>query len=39
MSRLQELLQLIRQGDELAASEFVHTYEPHIRRVVRRGCA
>jgi RNA polymerase sigma-70 factor (ECF subfamily) len=35
MSRLQELLQLIRQGDEAAASEFVHTYKPHIRRVVR----
>jgi RNA polymerase sigma factor (sigma-70 family) len=35
MSRLQELLRRIRAGDEAAAAEFFHTYEPHVRRVVR----
>ncbi len=35
MSRLKELLPLIRSGDEAAAAEFVQTYEPHVRRFVR----
>jgi RNA polymerase sigma factor (sigma-70 family) len=35
MSRLQELLRRIREGDEAAAAEFFRTYEPHVRRVVR----
>jgi RNA polymerase sigma factor (sigma-70 family) len=35
MSRLQELLQRVRAGDEAAATEFFRTYEPHVRRVVR----
>jgi RNA polymerase sigma factor (sigma-70 family) len=35
MSRLHELLLRVRAGDEAAAAEFYHTYEPHVRRVVR----
>lgn len=35
LSRLEELLRRIRDGDEAAAVEFVHTYEPHVRRVIR----
>ena len=35
MSRLQELLRRIRAGDEAAVAEFIRTYEPHVRRVVR----
>jgi RNA polymerase sigma-70 factor (ECF subfamily) len=35
MSRLHELLRQVRAGDEAAAAEFYHTYEPHVRRIVR----
>ena len=35
MSRLEQLLQRVRNGDQDAATEFVNTYEPHVRRVVR----
>ncbi len=35
MSRLEELLGRIRDRDQSAAEEFVRTYGPHVRRVVR----
>jgi RNA polymerase sigma factor (sigma-70 family) len=35
MSRLEELLRRIRDGDQDAAAEFYRTYEPHVRRVIR----
>jgi RNA polymerase sigma factor (sigma-70 family) len=35
MSRLKELLTLIRSGDGAAAAEFFQTYQPHVRRFVR----
>ena len=35
MSRFQEILEQIRAGDATAAEEFVRTYEPYVRQVVR----
>jgi RNA polymerase sigma factor (sigma-70 family) len=35
MSRLEDLLRQIRDGDQDAAAEFYRTYEPHVRRVIR----
>ncbi len=35
MSRFRELLKQIRAGEEAAAEEFVRTYEPYVRQVVR----
>ena len=35
MRRFQVLLDEIRAGDETAAEEFVRTYEPYVRQVVR----
>ena len=31
----EQLIQMVRQGNEMAAEELVRAYEPHIRRVVR----
>jgi RNA polymerase sigma factor (sigma-70 family) len=35
MRQLQVILDRIRAGDEAAAEEFVRTYEPYVRQVVR----
>jgi RNA polymerase sigma factor (sigma-70 family) len=35
MSRLQELLRRIGDGDQAAAEEFYREYEPHVRKVIR----
>jgi RNA polymerase sigma factor (sigma-70 family) len=35
MSRFQEILEQIRAGDATAVEEFVRTYEPYVRQVVR----
>ena len=35
MSRFQDVLKQIRAGDATAAEEFVRTYEPYVRQVVR----
>ncbi len=35
MSRFQEILEQVQAGDEAAADEFVRTYEPYVRQVVR----
>jgi RNA polymerase sigma factor (sigma-70 family) len=37
MASFAEFLEQVRLGDEDAANQFVAAYEPHVRRIVRRG--